>query len=156
MLEARFIGSQPNKINCEKQPTSLTSSDRDCDSVIGSAKLVHSVHAECSLQVSGVSLKQVKKFKYFGVIFTSDGSQEEGLDVRSGKATAVMRALHHSVVLKQELSRKAKLLVFKSIFVPSFSYGHESWVMTDRVQLLMQASEMKFLQKIKRVTKSLV
>ena len=31
------------------------------------------------------------------------------LDVRSGKANAFMRALHLSVVLKQELSRKAKL-----------------------------------------------
>ena len=33
-------------------------------------------------------------------------------NVRSGKASAVMQALHHSVVLKRELSRKAKLLVF--------------------------------------------
>ena len=70
------------------------------------------------------------KFKYLGVAFTSDGSQEEELDIRSGKASAVMRALHHSVVLKQELSRKAKLSVFKLIFVPILTYGHESWVMT--------------------------
>ena len=51
-----------------------------------------------SLQVGGVSLKQVEKFKYLGVAFTSDGRQVEELDVRSGKASAVMRALHHSVL----------------------------------------------------------
>ena len=57
------------------------------------------------------------------VAITSDGGQEEELDVPSGKATAVMRALHHSVVSKRELSRKAKLLVFKSILVLIFAFG---------------------------------
>ena len=106
---------------------------------------------QCSLQVSGVSLKQVEKFKYLGVAFTSDGKQDEELEVRSGKASAVMRALQHSVVLKQELS-KAKLSVFKSIFVPIFTYGHESWDITERVRSQMQASGMRFLRKTKGVT----
>ena len=73
--------------------------------------------AQCSLQVGGASLKQMEKFKYHGTEFTSDGGQEE-LDVRSDKATAVMRALHHSVILKRERSRKAKLSLFNLIFVP--------------------------------------
>ena len=63
-----------------------------------------------------------------------------------------MQALHHSVVLKREQSRKAKFSVFKSIFVFIFTYGHESWVMTERVRSQMQASEMRFLQKIKGAT----
>ena len=45
---------------------------------------------QCSLQVGGVSLTQVKKFKYLGVAFTSDGRQDEELNVRSGKANAVI------------------------------------------------------------------
>ena len=53
-------------------------------------------------------------------------------DVRSGKASAVMGALHHSVVLKRELSRKTKLSELKSIFVPILTHGHESWVMTEK------------------------
>ena len=43
---------------------------------------------QCSLQVGGVSLKQVEKFKYAGVAFTSDGRQDEELHVRSGKVSA--------------------------------------------------------------------
>ena len=107
---------------------------------------------QCSLQVGGVSLKQVEKFKYLGVAFTSDGRQDKELDVRSGEASAVVRALHHSVILKRELSRKSKLSVFKSIFVPIFTYGHESWVMTEKVRSQMLASEMRILRKIKSVT----
>ena len=55
---------------------------------------------QCVLQVNGATLKQVEKFKYLGVAFTSDGRQDEELDTRIGKASAVMRALHYSIVMK--------------------------------------------------------
>ena len=83
---------------------------------------------------TGATLKQVEKFKYLGVAFTSDGRQEEELDTRIGKASPVMRALHYSVVMKRELSKKEKLTIFKAVFVPILTYGHESWVMTKRVR----------------------
>ena len=79
----------------------------------------------------------------------NNGSQDEELDVQSRKASAVMRALHHTVVLKRQLSRKAKPSVFKSIFVPIITYGHESWVMTEKMFAQMQASKTRFLRKIK-------
>ena len=107
---------------------------------------------KCSLQVDGVPLKQVEKFKYLGVTFTSDGRQDDEIDIRSGKASAVMRALHYSVVMKRELSKKAKLSVFRSIFVPILTYGHESWVMTERMRSQVQACEMRFLRRIHGVT----
>ena len=62
------------------------------------------------------------------------------------------RALHYSVVMKRELSKTTKLSIFKTAFVPIFTYGHESWVMTERVRSHVQASEMRFLQKIEGVT----
>ena len=58
---------------------------------------------QCVLQVNGATLKQVEKFKYLEVAFTSDRRQDEELDTRLGKASAVMRALHYSVVMKREL-----------------------------------------------------
>jgi len=36
---------------------------------------------QCSLQVSGASLKQLEKFKHLGVVFTSDGRQNEELEL---------------------------------------------------------------------------
>ena len=73
---------------------------------------------QCVLQVNGATLKQVEKFKYLGVAFTSDGRQDEELDTRIGKASAVMRALRYSVVMKRELSKKAKLSIFKQFLSP--------------------------------------
>ena len=63
-----------------------------------------------------------------------------------------MRALHYSVVMKRELSKKAKLSIFKAVVVPIFTYGHESWVMTERMRSQVQASEMRFSRRIEEVT----
>ena len=63
-----------------------------------------------------------------------------------------MRALHYSVVMKRELSKKAKLSIFKAVFVPILTYGHESWVMTTRMRSQVQATEIRFLRRIEGVT----
>ena len=81
---------------------------------------------QCGLQVNGATLNQVGKFKYLGVTFTSDGRQHEILDTQIGMASAVMRALHCSVVIKRELSKKSKALNFETVFVSILTYGHES------------------------------
>ena len=103
------------------------------------------------LQVNGATLEQVEKFKYLGVAFTSDRRQDEELDTRIGKANAVMRALHYSVVMKRELSKKAKLPIFKAVLVPILTCGHESWVLTERMRSQVHASEMRFLRRIEEV-----
>ena len=92
--------------------------------------------------MNGAIRKQVEKFKYLGVAFTSD----KELDTRIGKAGAVMRAFHYSVVVKRKLSKKAKLSIFKTVFVPILTYGHGSWVITKGVRFQEQASEMRFLR----------
>ena len=103
------------------------------------------------IQVNGSTLKQVEKFTYLGVAFTSERRQDEELDTRIGKASVVMQALHYSVVIKRELSKKAKLSIFKAVFVPILTYGHESWVITERMRSQVQASEMRFLRRIEGV-----
>ena len=53
--------------------------------------------------------------------------------------------------MNRELSKKAKLSIFKAVFVPVLTYGHESWVITERMRSQVQASEMRFLRKIEGV-----
>ena len=102
---------------------------------------------QCSIQINGVTLQQMEKFKYFGVTFSSNGRKDNELNSRIGKASAVMRQLYRSVVLKRELCTKAKLSVFRSVFVPILTYDHECWVMTERVRSRVQTAKMIFLQK---------
>ena len=112
------------------------------------AMVVSRAPSQCTLHVSGVPLKQVEKFKYLGFTFTSDGKSGTEIDNRIGKASAVMRELYRTIVAKKELSKEAKLSVFKSIYVPTLTYGHEIWVMTERMRSRVQASEMRFLRRV--------
>ncbi|KAK7913154.1 hypothetical protein WMY93_013365 [Mugilogobius chulae] len=99
-------------------------------------------------QVGGESLPQVEEFKYLGVLFTSEGRMEREIDRRIGAASAVMRLLYQTIVEKKELSRKAKLLIYRSIYVPTLTYGHELWVMAERTRSRIQAVEMSFLRRV--------
>ena len=101
---------------------------------------------QCSLQIDGVPLKQSEKFKYLGVSVTSDGRQNSELDIRIGKASAVMRQLHRSVVPKRELC------TFRSVYAPILTYGHECWIMNEKVRSRVQAAEMGFLRRISGLT----
>lgn len=47
--------------------------------------------------------------------------------------SAVMLALYRSVVVEKELSRKAKLSIYRPIYVSTLIYGLELWVVTKRI-----------------------
>ncbi len=56
--------------------------------------------------------------------------------------------MYRSIVVKKQLSCKAKLLIYRSIYVPTLTYGHELWVMTERTRSRIQAAEMSFLCRV--------
>ncbi|PWA30813.1 hypothetical protein CCH79_00017367, partial [Gambusia affinis] len=58
-----------------------------------------------------------------GILFTNEGRREQEIDRQISAASAVKRALYRSVVVKRELSKKAKLLIYRSIYVPTLIYG---------------------------------
>jgi len=80
----------------------------------------------CTPQVSGNTLQQVETSKYLGMVFTSGGSRNKDIDIRIGKANAVLCKLYCSVVTKREISKTAKFSVFKSVVVPMLTCGDES------------------------------
>uniref|UniRef100_A0A674MGB6 Reverse transcriptase domain-containing protein n=1 Tax=Takifugu rubripes TaxID=31033 RepID=A0A674MGB6_TAKRU len=78
---------------------------------------------ECLLRVKEEILPQVEEFKYLGVLFMSEGRMEQEIDRR-------------------------KLSIYRSIFVPTLTDGHELWVMTERTRSRVQAAEMSFLRRV--------
>ncbi|TWW60942.1 hypothetical protein D4764_05G0010320 [Takifugu flavidus] len=73
---------------------------------------------ECLLWVREEVLPQVEEFKYLGILFTSEGRIEQENNRQVGAVSAVMRALNRSVMVKKELSWKAKLSIYRSIYIP--------------------------------------
>ena len=103
---------------------------------------------DCLLRVGNEFLPQVKEVKYLGILFSSEGTRECEMGQRNGAAGVVLRLLCCTVVMKRELSQKAKLSIYRSIFVPTLTYGHEGWVMTKRTRSRIQAAEMGFLRMV--------
>jgi len=73
---------------------------------------------------------------------------ENELNQRIGTASGIQKAIDRSIITKRELSTKAKVSVYNTVYVPTLTYGHESWTMTKRMHSRIQASEMRFLRKI--------
>ncbi|XP_054588462.2 uncharacterized protein [Nothobranchius furzeri] len=71
---------------------------------------------ECLLRVRNEVLPQVEEFKYLSFLFSSEGKMERKIDRRIGAVFALMQALYRSVVVKRELSRKVKHLIYWSIY----------------------------------------
>ena len=48
---------------------------------------------------------------------------------------AMIRTLKDSIVVKRDLSQKAKVFIYRSIYFPTLPYGHELCVVTERMRL---------------------
>jgi len=107
---------------------------------------------QCMLRVSSSPLQQMEKLKYLGVVFTNDGKRNKEIDTRIGKANAVLRELYRCVVTKWELSNTARFSIFKPVFVPILTNGHESWLMTKRILTEVQAAETGFSRRVHGLT----
>ena len=94
----------------------------------------------------------MKELKYLGILFSSEGTREREMGRRIGAAGAVLRSLCRTVVMKRELSQKEKLSIYRSFFVPTLTYGHEGWVMTERARSRIQAAKMGFLRRVAGVS----
>src|SRR5690606_19463265 len=88
-----------------------------------------------------------------GIMFSSDGRQEKEIDRRIAQASVVARELWRLVVCNARLSQEAKLAVYRSLFKSILTYGHESWILTERTRSRVQAAEMRFLRRIVGVTR---
>ncbi|VDP18750.1 unnamed protein product, partial [Soboliphyme baturini] len=88
--------------------------------------VLHRSPARCSLQINGDAVEEVEKFKYFGIVFASDGKFEQEIDRRTGIASHILRELARPTATKPELSLKTNLSIFKPIILPILTYGPES------------------------------
>ena len=104
-------------------------------------------------QVNGNTLQQMDKFKYLWLVFTSDGRRSAMRLIRElAELSLFCVSFIALAATKQELSNTAKLSVFNSIFVPILTYGHESWLMTERILTQVQAPKMGSLRRVHGVT----
>ena len=70
-------------------------------------------------------------------MFLSEGTMERKMSRTIGAVEAVLRLLYCPIVSKRELSQRAKFSIYQSIFIATLTYGHEEWVMTERIWMAL-------------------
>lgn len=63
---------------------------------------------------------------------------------RFGAASVILQVLHRTIGVKNELSHKVKLSIYRSVYVPSLTCVHELWVVTHRTTCGYKVAQMKF------------
>ena len=99
------------------------------------------------------NLEQVNQYQYLGVTFTYDGKIQEEVNNRIAKANNIYYQINNTVIGKKEVSTETKLQVYNTVFIPTLTYGSESWVIDTKTESRITASEMRYLRKVKGVTK---
>lgn len=110
--------------------------------IISRAKTQHQIH------IGSETLKQVEQFRYLGVTISDDGKPDKDLNRRISATSNLYFALNKNFIAKREVSANTKLAVYNSTYIPTLTYGCESWAHTTRNQSRIQASEMKYLRRV--------
>lgn len=71
----------------------------------------------------GILMPSVEGFKYIGVLNTSEVKTEPEIDRCIGVSSAVILLLYRSVVVKKKLNQKAKVSIYRSIYIATLTYG---------------------------------
>ncbi|KAK0142304.1 LanC-like protein 2 [Merluccius polli] len=114
------------------------------EDVFVNRKKVHSINTQIVFDATFYILDVVAKWP--GSTHDSCILMESGL--RQDVALDTLSQSTTGSTVKRELSRKAKLSIYQSIYVPALTYGHELWVMTERTRSRVQAAEMSFLRRV--------
>lgn len=85
-------------------------------------------------------LPHVEEFKYLEVLLLSEGGKQWELDRWIG-ASVEMLKLYWDVVGRRDLGMELKILIYWSVYIPTFIYG-ELCVVTERVGSSIQEAEM--------------
>ena len=85
--------------------------------------------------------------------FSENGRITSELNRRIGRAATVVGALRRTVFGNRDLSSEAKMTVYNAVVVPTMVYECEAWVLKDRDQTRLQATEIEVLRRVVGVTR---
>lgn len=125
------------KLNKEKTKVMVTSKEKRLINIL----------------IEGERIEQVDSFQYLGVSLEETGNNEKEIADRIAKTNNIYYAMSKGFTNRREISRKTKMKVFKSIYVPVLTYGSESWVLSQQQERKIQAVEMKYLRRAIGVTR---
>jgi hypothetical protein len=82
-----------------------------------------------------------------------DNDEEPEIDKRMSKGSKAMGSLNR-MITSREISREAKIRIYRTVVRPAVVYGCETWVLTKNSEIKLEAWERKMLRKIFKGTRT--
>lgn len=108
---------------------------------------------EIKIESEGKQLHQVESYEYFGTVIHQTGKIQEEIRKRIQKTTKAYYSLSRCVLGKEEVEKKTKTRMYKTVIEPILTYGSESWTMANSDTSMINAMQMKSLRRIVKKTR---
>lgn len=105
------------------------------------------------IKVEDNIIDQVENYKYLGTIIQNTGSYEEEINARLQATSKVYHAINKTIINNKQLDKNTKMTVFKTVYQPILIHGSETWILNKSQKSKIQAMEMKYLRRVKGITK---
>lgn len=99
------------------------------------------------LNIDGETFEAVSAFKYLGSHITDNNDNMYELKERLAAGNRSYFALQH-LLKSKSLTRKSKKTIYRVVIRPAVTYGCETWVLTKRMEQLLNRWERKILRRI--------
>ncbi|XP_051787580.1 craniofacial development protein 2-like [Erpetoichthys calabaricus] len=103
--------------------------------------------SQTNVQLDGVQIEQVQKFKYLGSL-VQEKKVASTVEVHSriGQATAAFASLKWCLWKQTHISNKTKIRLFKTLILPILFYGSETWTLLKQDLNKLEVFQMRCLR----------
>ena len=102
------------------------------------------------VKLEGKDIEDVDEFTYLGAVVSKEGGGGKDMDSRLNKARAAFTKLN-KVWNSNQISRKTKTKLYKSIVRPVLLYGCETWKIIKSDERKLDSFQFKCLKRIMRI-----
>lgn len=97
---------------------------------------------------NGEVLEVVENFIYLGSNINKQGKIDGEIANRIAKANQIYYSICNSIVGHRDVGQETKLHIYKSVYLPTLTYGSESWIMLDKQVSRITGAEMRYLRRV--------
>ena len=106
----------------------------------------------CSILIQNEQLEQLNTFPYFGSLITEDGECTTEFRIRFLNRGQAIGASLQKIWKSHSIAISTKIRIIKALMWPAATYSCKSWTLIKNEETPLDASEMKGLKKILRVS----
>jgi hypothetical protein len=100
------------------------------------------------IKVRGQVLEQVRGFKYLDTIISKDGKLNNEINSPIFAAGRTLHSIKNKCLRKWEVTEETKMVVYKTIYFPTLTYGCDLWALITKLESRLQTIEMHYLRSV--------